>query len=687
MEYKLDEILSAIFSDETALFRTPSEPDPGDVVAIRIRTLKDTAESVRLIINGRALALVMRKVSTEGIFDYFETELKCINEEVSYYFEIECAGEKIIFNKLGAKIDEKENAPEAAYSFRFTPGFHVPAWAKGALQYQIFTDRFCNGNPANDTADNEYYYVVGHSKHINDWNALPDNTDIRCFYGGDLQGIMQKLDYLQSLGVEAIYLNPIFVSPSSHKYDTQDYDHIDPHFAVISDDVDHAMQSWEKHNGYAAKYIRRVTSHENLKRSDEYFAEFCSELHRRGMKIILDGVFNHCGSFNKWMDREGIYLAKPGYEKGAYQDTNSPFRKYFNFDVKEDSKIEYEGWWGLVTLPKLNYEESLELRDRIYSIAQKWALPPYCIDGWRLDVAADLGHSKVFNHEFWKEFRTRLKTVNPDILIIAEHYGDPSSWLEGDQWDTVMNYDAFMEPVTWFLTGIDKHSDNMADEYYQDGEAFFRLMKERMAALPEPSLYSAMNELSNHDHSRFLTRTNRTVGRITSVGSAAAGENIDKAVFREAVCIQMTWPGSPTIYYADEAGQVGWTDPDNRRTYPWGNEDRELIDYHRQLAAIRSSYPVLKTGSIKPLYASKGIIAYSRFTDSARAIVACNNTDSSEEICLKAADAGAADGTVFARRILSDAEGFSIDSEETKTVDNGCISITLPPKSAVVYTI
>ena len=181
------------------------------------------------------------------------------------------------------------------------------------------------------------------------------------------------------------------------------------------------------------------------------------------MKIILDGVFNHCGSFNKWMDRERIYEDQEGYEPGAFVSPDSPFRSYFRF-FRENAEdwpynVHYDGWWGHDTLPKLNYEESVKLENYILYIGRKWVSPPYNVDGWRLDVAADLGRSNDYNHEFWKKFRIAVKDANPNAIILAEHYGDPGSWLQGDEWDTVMNYDAFMEPFTWFLTGMEKHSD------------------------------------------------------------------------------------------------------------------------------------------------------------------------------------------------------------------------------------
>lgn len=680
-------VLSAVFSDETSLYRNPSEPDRGDSVLIRIRVAKDSAKRVALVFTSTDVGTLMNRAFSDEYFDWYEARIVPNDAEVVYRFLIECTdGTLIAYDKNGARASE-QGFPELNlnYAFRFTPGFHVPGWAKGAVQYQIFTDRFCNGDPANDVTDNEYYYTVGHAKHVADWSACPTDTDIRSFYGGDLQGIIDKLDYLQGLGIQVLYLNPIFVSPSSHKYDCQDYEHVDPHFGVITDDMEHAMQSWEKHNGFAPRYIRRVTSMENLEKSDGLFAKLCTELHRRGMRIILDGVFNHCGSFNKWMDYEGIYIGKAGFLPGAYQSGHSPYRSYFRFNDSGSGRgPAYEGWWGYTTLPKLNYEDSPALREEILKIAEKWVSPPYSIDGWRLDVAADLGHSEDYNHGFWREFRSRVKAINPDAIIIAEHYGDPSKWLEGDQWDTVMNYDAFMEPVTWFLTGMEKHSDSYRDDLYQNGTAFFDIMRDKMARLNYPSLMCAMNELSNHDHSRFLTRTNRTVGRATTLGPESAGNGVNKGVLREAVMIQMTWPGAPTVYYADEAGQVGWTDPDNRRTYPWGKEDASLIEMHRELIRLRSERTALNDGSLKPLLADYGRIAYTRFTDTERNIIAVNNTGGWTNFRLFARDAGAKEGEDFRCLIQTDANGHIASRESWGRVKDGYLTFDLGPYSGVV---
>lgn len=278
---------------------------------------------------------------------------------------------------------------------------------------------------------------------------------------------------------------------------------------------------------------------------------------------------------------------------------DSPYNTFFKFREHQwPYNPHYDGWWGHDTLPKLNYEESPALFDYIMHVGRKWVSPPYNVDGWRLDVAADLGQSGEYNHYFWKEFRRNVKEANPNALILAEHYGDPTEWLKGDEWDTVMNYDAFMEPLTWFLTGVEKHSDEYRQDQLGNPDSFFGSMRHFMTRFHTQSLQVAMNELSNHDHSRFLTRTNRKVGRTAYLGPEAANEGVDKSIMRLAVMIQMTWPGAPTIYYGDEAGLCGWTDPDNRRAYPWGREDQDLIDFHKEIIRVHKDYQAMKTGSI-----------------------------------------------------------------------------------------
>ncbi|HBN12730.1 MAG TPA: alpha-glycosidase [Clostridiales bacterium] len=671
----------ALFADETADFKTPYEPEAGDKVTLKIRTLSNDVLKAYTVINGIKRNMDKLPSKPEAAFDYYTLTFTCPEKAVSYYFILEDDDERISYNRLGCV----ENA-QPEFDFCFVPGFKVPDWAKGTVFYQIFTDRFFDGDPTNNVEDNEYYYLGGHSKKISEWYKFPDELDVRCFYGGDLQGVKQKLGYLQELGVEAIYFNPLFVSPSNHKYDTQDYGHIDPHLAVIEEDLDHRMQFWEHNNGYAPRYIKRVISPVNLEKSDEYFAELVEDIHSRGMRVIMDGVFNHCGSFNKWLDREGIYLNKEGYEqKGAYQSATSPYRSYFKFKKPREAKSEYESWWDNVTLPKLNYENSAELEEYILETGAKWVSAPFNADGWRLDVAADLGHSERYNHKFWQKFRERVRAANGDAFIFAEHYGNPVRWFNGKEWDSVMNYDAFMEPVTWLLTGMDKHSALFDGNKLYDGNAFFDAMFKNMSRFPRPSLDSALNQLSNHDHSRFLTRTNRTVGTLKTKGPHAAGENTDIRVMALAVLIQMTWPGSPGIYYADEAGQVGWTDPDSRRTYPWGNEFKRLIDYHKSLIAMRKSVDCIKMGSIKRLDAGNGFIAYGRFNSNDCAAVVINCSDGELRISVPVWELGVPRFTAMNREFLYDGFDFYEGGGEAE-VRYGRLFVTLPEKSGCVYT-
>ncbi|MDE7440044.1 MAG: glycoside hydrolase family 13 protein [Clostridia bacterium] len=669
----------AIFSDETISFKTPYEPMTGDTVTLKLRTLKNDVLKAYAVVNGIKRAMTKLHAHIDDIFDFYTVSFKCSDKRVSYYFLMYDEDDHAVYNRLGCA----ENAQEE-YNFSFMPNFKVPDWAKGTVFYQIFTDRFCDGNPNNNVEDNEYFYTGGHVKKITDWDKFPNELDVHCFYGGDLQGVRAKLDYLQDLGVEAIYFNPLFVSPSNHKYDTQDYDYIDPHLAVIEEDNGHAMQFWEHNNGFAARYIQRTVSKTNLEKSNKYFADLVKEIHRRGMRVVIDGVFNHCGSFNKWMDREGIYLNKPGYgQKGAYQSFNSPYRKYFKF--KDNSAVsDYDGWWNIYTLPKLFYEQSPELEDYILSTGAKWVSAPYGVDGWRLDVAADLGYSEKYNHKFWNMFREKVKGANPEAFIFAEHYGDPSAWLKGREWDSVMNYDAFMEPVTWFLTGMEKHSEYFDSSKLWDGRQFFDSMAKNMSRFPRPALDSALNQLSNHDHSRFMTRTNRTVGTLKTRGPQAAGYGTDIRVMSLAVLIQMTWVGSPGIYYADEAGQVGWTDPDSRRTYPWGNENRELIAYHKAVIALRKKIHCIKTGSIKALDGGNGYIAYGRFDKEDCAVVLINCSDDNLELSVPVWEIGVRTGDKLVRKFCFEDGAFS-EEEEESTVKYGRLFVSLPPKSGKVY--
>ena len=653
-----------------------TEPVQNEKILLRFRTAHNDVEEVNLLAGEQSYA--MWKAGTRGEFDYYEIEWQLGTEPFRYSFEIK-EGEEICYYNRYTVSDHREDY----YAFTIVPGFSTPDWAKGAVMYQIFVDRFYNGDSGNDVEDREYIYIGAPSAKIKDWYQVPAAKDIHNFYGGDLQGVMDKLDYLQELGVEVIYFNPIFVSPSNHKYDIQDYDYIDPHYGKIVADGGEVLPEGAQDNIGATKYQKRTGDIRNLEASNE----LVEEMHRRGMRVIIDGVFNHCGSFNKWLDRERIYEQQPEYAKGAFVSAGSPYREFFHFFDERDEawpyNHSYDGWWGHDTLPKLSYEDSPELEQYIMDIGKKWVSPPYNVDGWRLDVAADLGCSNEYNHIFWKRFRKEVKGANPDALILAEHYGDPIEWLQGDEWDSVMNYDAFMEPLTWFLTGMEKHSDERRTDLWGNPDNFVGAMRHFMASMLTPSLQVAMNELSNHDHSRFLTRTNHIVGRAEHVGAKAAEEGVNYAVMREAVVVQMTWIGAPTIYYGDEVGLCGFTDPDNRRTFPWGRENKELLEFHREMIKIHKEEKPLRKGSIKLLFAGYNVLSYARFEGEEQIIVILNNSKELKEVTVPVWLCGVPKESRMKRLIYTYEEGYTMAYDEY-IVGEGEIVINMGRHSAVV---
>jgi len=675
----------ALFSDGTGQFLVPAEPKEFETVTIKFRTAKQDVDFVRVISGSRAF--IMHKAYSEGMFDFYELKWKLDDKPLRYHFEVNGHEEHgrsqvCYYNRLGVSeriVDE--------YAFTIVPGFSTPGWAKGAVMYQIFVDRFYNGDECNDVATGEYIYIGAPCERVTDWNKYPAFMGVREFYGGDLQGVLDKLDYLEELGVEVIYFNPLFVSPSNHKYDIQDYDYIDPHFGKIVSDGGKVLLEDQKENNDATKYRKRVSDKENLEASNRLFVHLVEEMHKRGMKVIIDGVFNHCGSFNKWMDRERIYEGSEGYEAGAYVSKNSLYKDFFHFKDSADERWpyndSYEGWWGHETLPKLNYEKSAVVEEYILNIAKKWVAKPYCVDGWRLDVAADLGHSNEYNHQFWKKFRKAVKEVNPEAIVLAEHYGNPRDWLQGDEWDTIMNYDAFMEPITWYLTGMEKHSDGQRPDLCGNAECFVQTMKFKMLNFHIPSLMVSMNELSNHDHSRFLTRTNRMVGRVSHLGHEAASRNVDESVMREAVVMQMTWIGAPTVYYGDEAGVCGFTDPDSRRTYPWGNENKELLDFHKEAIRIHKEHQVLRTGSLEILYGCNNIVSYARFDEDEVIVVVVNHGEAKEGIEIPVWRAGVPMEATLDQVLYTYDAGYALDVVKLP-VDNGILTLDMGKTSAVV---
>ena len=326
----------ALFCDGTQDYVIPAEPDANEKIVLKFRTAHNDVEEVKLLTGDRSYS--MWKISAGDEFDFYEIEWQLGTEPFHYSFEIKSGEQLWYYNRYGVS-DHREDY----YAYTVVPGFKTPEWAKGAVMYQIFVDRFCNGDPSNDVEDAEYIYIGAPTKRVKEWNQVPEALDIRNFYGGDLQGVMDKLDYLQDLGIEVIYFNPLFVSPSNHKYDIQDYDYIDPHYGKIVADGGEALPAGAQDNIHATKYQKRVGDIRNLEASNELFAKLVEEMHRRGMRVILDGVFNHCGSFNKWLDRERIYEPQPEYPKGAYVSADSPYRDFFHFHDDRNEAWPYNG--------------------------------------------------------------------------------------------------------------------------------------------------------------------------------------------------------------------------------------------------------------------------------------------------------------------------------------------------------
>ncbi len=666
----------AIFSDETENYRYPSVPVSGKKFTITLRVGKDNIDSA-YICYGCCYVKMQKNHSTD-FFDYYEGTFICDSEPMNYYFQIICDSRTYFYNKAGVVKDINSE-----YNFTILPDFSTPSWAKGAVMYQIYVDRFYNGDKSNDVVTNEYEYLGLKSKHIEDWDTPLENMDVCNFYGGDLQGVIDKMDYLSDLGIDAIYFNPIFVSPSNHKYDIQDYEHIDPHYGVIVTKTGNPLSNEDKDNKNATLYMARTTDPKNLEASDQLLAKLIGIAHSKGIKVILDGVFNHCGAFNKWLDREGFY-EKNGYPVGAYASENSPYHNFFNWTGGQWPNNEhYSSWWDHPNHPKLNYEHSDELYTYIMNIARKWVSPPYNADGWRLDVAADLGLSKEFNMKFWRDFRKVVKNANPNAVIIAEHYGDPKDWLMGDQWDTVMNYDAFMEPITWFLTGMEKHSEKADIHKYNNAGDFEASMRYYTSRFSNESLNVAMNQLSNHDHSRFLTRTNRKTGRLHTSGTFEADTGINLGIMKEAITFQMTWPGAPTIYYGDEIGMTGWTDPDNRRPFRWDDMNEDILSYHKCLINIRHSREIFKSGSLDYLYMGYGLICYGRWNKNDYGTVILNNQYKATDISVPVWRLGAKNGDTMISLVISNMTNF-IQNNTVYIVKNGCIKVSLPPFSSCV---
>jgi len=464
------------------------------------------------------------------------------------------------------------------------PGFHTPQWLKDGVMYQIFPDRFFDGDPSNNVKSDQYKYA-GKPTIARDWGDSPITHEgesvVLTFYGGDLKGVMDKLSYIRgTLGANIVYLNPIFESPSNHKYDTSDYDHV---AACLGDDTTLSKLSAALHEPF------------------EGISGF----------LILDGVFNHTGDTHKWFEK--YEYKRESKLKGAFESKESPYFNYYSFS-KWPNK--YATFLTENSLPKLNYG-SPALRAAIYrgknAIANRYLSAPFNIDGWRLDAPmyADLDGkqgSDAFNHDVWAEFRRAVKNTKGQAVILGENWQNAASWIApGNQWDSVTNFDGFTQPVSEWITGQNYDGKSMSLSVSE----FDRWLRLTRAHYPAAAQFSLSNHLGNHDISRFGERAHGEAGKI-----------------KLALAFQMTYTGVPTLYYGDEYGMRGGKDPDDRRTFDWKQveSNNELIAYTHKLIEVRRKNSALRGGSFVSLNLNDkaNVYAFGRIDKSQRVAVVLN---------------------------------------------------------------
>lgn len=524
-----------------------------------------------------------------------------------YYFEVAIGDKTYIYqnnrdsvywtrekgtNGLGA-VDEKPASSKAIRRFRhtvFAKDFVVPAWAKDVVYYYIFPERFRNGDKRNDPKPGVTTYQDKTVEFHQNWLDKPykpksgdgsDEVYNNDFFGGDLAGIIEKLDYIADLGANTIYMTPVFQAASNHKYDTADYKNIDPHFGTNAD-----------------------------------FERLTVEASKRGIRIIPDTSLNHTGSDSIYFDRFGKYKSRGAFENGKIQ-RDSPYASWYKFDeAQAEPNKQYKGWVDVIDLPELN-KTSPAYREFAYgasdSVMKLWL--DRGAAGWRMDVVPWVPD------DFWREWRTAIKRHKPDALTIAETWFDSSKYFLGDTFDSTMNY-------IFRSTILDYASGGKAHQLYSNLE-FIR------EVYPPQAFYALMNLISSHDVARSLYVFGHT-GQTTE----AEKIRIAKQRLRLAVFFQMTYPGAPTIYYGDEVGVTGGDDPYNRATYPWadlgGTPDLALLADFKTLIRMRRDNAVLRHGTLDaPLYIDEHVIVLMRRLGDVTAITATNNGATPQTVSLK----------------------------------------------------
>jgi glycosidase len=577
-------------------------------VQIRLESRKNDVEEVTLMteIDSERGQKEMNHYSSDNKLDYWTVELDNLKEILNYTFLIEDGNSQLIYHQAGRGFDKLKY-------FSFDPAasesFSTPEWVQDTVFYQIFPDRFYNGNPANDpelietykNKEERYKNIVPkwHQgiKETEHHQLDPDNfidldpsihpkSGWHVFYGGDLQGVEQKFDYLKELGINAIYFNPLFEATANHRYNTADYGKIDDNLAVKGD----------------------------FEASEEYFKEFIENAHQNKIKIVLDAVFNHSG-FEFFAFEDVVEKGEDSEYSDWFYIDNYPITTLYE-QRTENKEPNYEGWAGYGNHPVLNLDNP-EVKDYIYQITKKWmdpdgdGDPSDGIDGWRLDVANDV---KARHPKFWREWRNFVKEINPDAYITGEIWNNAAQYLQGDEFDAVMNY-RFREAVLAFIA-----------EERIDAQGFINRINETNLDYPTQAVFSLQNLIDSHDTERFLY---------------SSGGNKDK--LKMAAALQFTYPGAPMIYYGTEVGLSGASDPDTRRTMLWeerpnGNQpDRDLYQYYSKLAEIRKENEVLRTAGVKfeTVSAEPEVVIVKREDENGRIYTVLNAADVEKNIQLE----------------------------------------------------
>lgn len=483
------------------------------------------------------------------------------------------------------------------FNFVILADYQAPEWVRETVFYQIFPERFHNGDPSNDVQDGQWSHKGFKTRKMK-WGESPiswKKNGSLDFFGGDLQGIVQKLDYLSDLGINALYLTPIFDANSNHFYDITDFNRVATHLG-----------------------------------GDAGLAQLREATRQQQMRLILDITTNHIGSLHPWFT-------------AAEKNHSGPTAEYFHYH--EDSKS-FEYWLGVSTLIKLNYE-SQALREEMYrkpdSAIRRWLKAPYAIDGWRLDVANMTANfaSHQLDHEVWKEMRAVVKQDNPDAYFFGEYFQDGTPHAQGDELDAVMNYQGFNIPVRRWLGGTDlgvEWFQEYGDKSLMPTDAMAQQWQIYLAAVPFVIAQQQFNQLGSHD-----------TGRILHIVKG------DKALAKLGASLLLTFVGVPCIYYGDEIALNGGPDPDNRRCMPWDEADwdAEMRNHYKRLIEIRRGSHALKHGGFQLLYAENDLIVFQRQSSREQVIVAAyRGAENLKETWVDAWTVGLADGAQL-RDLLS----------------------------------